>query len=189
MPEPVPGPAWKAGARLSLTTLTVLPVRGPASVDRRAAGVAMAGAPLVGLLLGLLAGGVLEGTRAVTDGGELLACALAVAALAALTRGLHLDGLADTVDGLASYLPPEQARAVMKKPDLGPLGLAAVVLDLLVQTAALLACVAAGRGLLALVLAAVTGRVAVTLACTRVTPAASPGGLGAAVAGTVPRPA
>jgi adenosylcobinamide-GDP ribazoletransferase len=179
--------AWSAGARLSLTTLTVLPVRGPATVDRRAAGVAMAGAPLVGLLLGLVAGGVLEGARAVTDGGELLGAALAVAVLAALTRGLHLDGLADTVDGLASYLPPEQARAVMKKPDVGPLGLAAVVLSLLVQTAALVACLAAGRGLLALVVAAVTARVAVTLACTPATPAASPGGLGAAVAGTVPR--
>jgi adenosylcobinamide-GDP ribazoletransferase len=182
MPEPV----WRAGARLALTTLTVLPVRGPAALDRRSAGVAMGAAPLVGLLLAAAAGAVLEGTRALTQGGDLLACALAVTALAVLTRGLHLDGLADTVDGLASYLPPDQARAVMKKPDLGPLGMAAVVLVLLVQTAALLACVSAGRGLLALVLAVVTARVAVAAACTPPVRAASPTGLGAAVAGTVP---
>lgn len=179
-------PGWRAGVRLALTTLTVLPVRGPAAVDRAAAGLAMGLAPLVGLLLGLLAGGVLQGALALTDDGALLGAALAVGALAVLTRGLHLDGLADTVDGLASYLPPEQARAVMKKPDLGPLGMAAVVLSLLVQVAALVACVAAGRGLLALVLAAVTARVAVAAACTPATPAAARGGLGAAVAGTVP---
>lgn len=180
-------PAWRAGVRLSLTTLTLLPVRGPTRVDRTAAGVAMGVAPGVGLLLGLLAGGVLEGVLALTDGGALLAAALAVAVLAALTRGLHLDGLADTVDGLASYLPPEQARAVMKKPDLGPLGMAAVALSLLVQVGGLVACVAAGRGLLAVVLAVVTARVAVAAACTPSTPAAAPGGLGAMVAGTVPR--
>ena len=40
------------GLRLALTTLTVLPVRGPAALDRRTAGRAMALAPLVGLLLG-----------------------------------------------------------------------------------------------------------------------------------------
>jgi adenosylcobinamide-GDP ribazoletransferase len=173
--------------RLSLTTLTVLPVRGPAVVDRRAAAIAMGLAPAVGLVLGLLAGAVLEAGRALTsDAGALVACALAVTALAALTRGLHLDGLADTVDGLASYLPPEQARAVMKKPDLGPLGMAAVVLSLLVQVGALVACVAAGRGLLSLLLAVVTARVAVAAACTVSTPAAVPSGLGAAVAGTLP---
>ena len=40
-----------SGLRLALTTLTVLPVRGPEEVDRRTAGRAMALAPLVGLVL------------------------------------------------------------------------------------------------------------------------------------------
>ena len=176
------------GLRLALTTLTVLPARGPDRVDRAIAGRAMVLAPLVGLLLGLASAGVLAGTQALTSA-PLLAATLAVSALALGTRGLHLDGLADTVDGLASYLPPEQARAVMKKPDLGPLGMAAVALGLLVQVAALAACVAAGRGVLALVLAVVTARVAVAAACTGATPAATPTGLGAMVAGTVPRAA
>lgn len=174
------------GLRLALTTLTVLPVRAPDRVDREIAGRAMVLAPLVGLLLGLGAAGVLAGTQALTSA-PLLAAALAVTAVAVATRGLHLDGLADTVDGLGSYLPPEQARAVMKKADLGPLGMAAVVLCLLVQVAALAACVAADRGVLALVLAVVTARVAVAAACTTATPAATPTGLGAMVAGTVPR--
>lgn len=176
------------GLRLALTTLTVLPVRGPASFDRRTAGSAMTLAPLVGLLLGLLAAGLLAGLDRLTDGPPLLACAAALALLGALTRGLHLDGLADLADGLGSHAGPERARAVMKQPDVGALGLAAVLLVLLVQTGALLACASAGRGPLAVVLAAVGGRLAVSLACTPGTPAATPDGLGAFVAGTV-RPA
>ena len=178
------------GLRLALTTLTVLPVRGPAVLDRRTAGQAMALAPLVGLLLGLVAAAVLLGTRLLVrdEAGSLLPAVLAVAALAALTRGLHLDGLADTADGLASYLPPERARAVMKAPDVGALGMVTVVLALGVQAAALAACVEHGRGTVGLVLAAVVGRTAVALACAPPTPAASPDGLGALVVGTVRRP-
>ena len=173
------------GWRLALTTLTVLPVRGPARLDRRAAGTAMTLAPVVGLLLGALAAGALEGLRALTPAGTLLPAVAAVAVLAALTRGLHLDGLADTADGLASYLPPERARAVMKAPDVGALGLVAVVLALALQAAALAAAAQAGRGVLAVVLAGGVSRLAVTAACTPGTPAATGTGLGAQVSGSV----
>ena len=176
------------GLRLALTTLTVARLRGPRVFDRRTAGRAMELAPLVGLGLGLLAAGVLDGVVALSDprAVPLLPCALAVAALALLTRGLHLDGLADLVDGLGSYRDPEGARAVMKAPDIGPLGVSAVVLVLLVQIAALLACVQAGRGAASVLLAVATGRLAVTAAC-RSTAAATPEGLGATVAQTVRR--
>lgn len=171
------------GLRLALTTLTVLPLRGPAAVDRRTAGSAMTLAPLIGLALGLVAAGVLEGAARLSS--DLLAAALAVAVLALLTRGLHLDGLADAADGLASYRSPERALAVMRSPETGPLGIAVLVLSLLVQVTALHACLTAGRGAEAVVLAVVTARLAVTAACTPSTPAASPTGLGSAVAGTV----
>ena len=174
------------GLRLALTTLTVLPVTGPAQLDRRTAGTAMSLAPLVGLLLGLVAAAVLEGAAQVS--GPLLAAVLAVAVLALLTRGLHLDGLADTADGLASYRTPERSLAVMRSPETGPLGIAVLVLVLLVQVASLQACLAAGRGGTSLVLAVVVGRLAVTAACTPATPAASPTGLGSVVAGTVHTP-
>ena len=175
------------GLRLALTTLTVLPVRGPAAVGPATAGWAMRLAPAVGLLLALPLAGVLVVVEDLTEGPPLLAAALVVALLALLTRGLHLDGLADLADGLGSYGDPERARAVMKQPDVGALGAAALVLVPAVQVAALLACTAAGRGGLAVVLAVVTGRLAVTAACTAGVPAAAPGGLGALVAGSVPR--
>jgi len=172
------------GLRLALTTLTVLPVRGPRALDRRTAGAAMTWAPLVGLLLALPAVAVLLGLQALSSG-ELLPAVLVTALLALLTRGLHLDGLVDTVDGLASYRSPEQARAVMKSPGAGALGAAALVLVLGVQAAALAQAGADGHGTLALLLALVVSRLAVTAACTPATPAASTGGLGALVAGTV----
>lgn len=171
------------GLRLALTTLTVAPVRGPAQVDRPTAGAAMTLAPLVGLLLGLVAAGVLEGVARVST--DLLSAALAVGTLALLTRGLHLDGLADAADGLACYRSPEKALAVMRSPETGPIGIAVLVLSLLLQVAALQACLAAGRGGVSLVVGVVVARLAVTLACTPSFPAASGTGLGSAVAGTV----
>lgn len=175
------------GLRLSLTTLTVARVTGPRVLDRRIAGQAMEFAPLVGLLLGLAAAAVLSFFQVVGDGAGLLPAALAIATLALLTRGLHLDGLADLTDGLASYRDPAGARAVMKAPDVGPLGVAAVVLMLLVQVAALATCLQHGRGAASLVLSIAVGRLAITASC-RATPAATAAGLGALVAQTV-RPA
>ena len=175
------------GLRLALTTLTVARVGGPASFDRRTAGRAMLLAPVVGVLLAVVLVPVALGVDRWTSGPPLLAAALVVALLALLTRGLHLDGLADLADGLGSYRSPERARAIMKAPDVGALGLAAVVLVLLVQVAALTACLTAGRGGTALLVALVTARVAVAAACRAGVPAAAPTGLGALVAGTVPR--
>ena len=175
------------GLRLAFTTLTVLPVAGPRRLDQRTAGRGMALAPLVGLALAVVLVPVLLALDALTAGPPLLPAASALALLALLTRGLHLDGLADLADGLGSYRSPEQAREVMKAPDIGALGLAAVVLVVLVQVTALSACLSAGRGGTALAVALVTGRLAVTAACSAGVPAASTTGLGALVAGTVPR--
>lgn len=144
-----------------------------------AAGRAMVCAPLVGLLLGAVAAGVM----ALCDrAGQppLLAAALGVASLAVLTRGLHLDGLADTADGLGSGRPATEALAVMRSGDVGPFGVVTLVLSLLVQVAA-----AAQAGPLALLAAATVGRVAMTWACRRGVPPARPDGLGALVASTV----
>ncbi|MFD9339236.1 adenosylcobinamide-GDP ribazoletransferase, partial [Streptomyces sp. NPDC060028] len=177
------------GLRFAFGTLTVLPAR-ITRWDRPAARTGMACAPLAGLVVGLLAAaaGVL---LLLLGGGPLLAAAVTVAVPAALTRGLHLDGLADTADGLGSAKPADEALRIMKQSDIGPFGVVTLLFALLIQVAALSNAYADGwfRGALATVVAAVTARLAMTLASRDGVPPARPGGLGAAVAGVVPRAA
>jgi adenosylcobinamide-GDP ribazoletransferase len=142
-------------------------------------------APLVGLALALVTAAAVHVLR-ILGAGHFLAAVVTVALLALLTRGLHLDGLADTVDGLGSYRDPEGTRAVMKAPDTGPLGISALVLVLLAQVAALTSVIGQHRGTVSLCTAVLAGRVAVTWACSGV-PAATSDGLGAMVAGTARR--
>ncbi len=144
-------------------------------------------APVVGLAVGVLAAAT--GLALLLLGaGPLLAAVASVAVPAALTRGLHLDGLADTADGLGSGRPAEDALRIMKQSDVGPFGVLTLVLVLLAQVAALAQAYGGswGRGALAAVVSAVAARVALTLAARTGVPAARPEGLGAAVAGVVP---
>jgi adenosylcobinamide-GDP ribazoletransferase len=177
-----------SGLRLSATLLTIIRVPGPvAEPDRRTAAAAMAWAPAVGLALGALAAGVLVAADRWFGTGPLTAAGLSVAALALLTRGLHLDGLADLADGLGSGQPAARALEIMRRSDIGPFGIVTLVLTLVIQVGALAHAEAAGggRGPAALIAAVVTGRVALMWACRRGVPAARPEGLGALVAGTV----
>jgi adenosylcobinamide-GDP ribazoletransferase len=157
----------------------VLPLRA-GRVDRAAAAVAMSVAPLPGAVLGYAVAAVLAGFQW-AGAPPLVAAGLAAGTGALLTRGLHLDGLADTVDALGSYRRGDAALAIMKKPDIGPFGVAAVALTLLIQAAAL-----TGVPVWAVPVAWAAGRLGLPLACRRGVPAARPDGLGALVAGTVP---
>lgn len=178
-------------ARLSVGLLTIIPVGAIGDVDRRLARGAMLWAPVVGIVLGALGAAVLLVVHAVVPSplGALLAAGLAVASLAYLTRALHLDGLADTADALGSGKDASAALDIARRGDVGPFGVVTLVFALLVEVTALAVAVDAGAGAIALVLAVVTGRVAVVLACMRGIPSARPEGLGALVAGTVPRAA
>jgi adenosylcobinamide-GDP ribazoletransferase len=171
------------GLRTAVSLFTVIPAGGSAELGEGEAAAAVFWLPAVGLLLGGLGAGVLlaAGAGGASGPRRLLGAALAVALLAVLTGGLHLDGLADTADGLGSRRPAAQALDIMRRSDVGPMGVAALVLVLLIQVAALAAIAAPPQAGAALVLAAVTGRVAVVVATGF--PAARPGGFGALVAG------
>ena len=170
--------------RLAVGTLTVLPT-GAVDVTPRVAGRAMIFAPVAVVPLAAIAVGAgwlgrLAGWPSLVTG------LLVVAALALGTRALHLDGLADTTDGLGSGRAPERALEIMRRGDIGPMGVVALVLVLGLQAAA--AGSLLGRGAwLALGLVICGSRLALVVSCASGVPAARPDGLGAAVAGTVPR--
>ncbi|MET7457574.1 adenosylcobinamide-GDP ribazoletransferase, partial [Streptomyces sp. NPDC005574] len=126
---------WPDGLRFAFGTLTALPVR-VTRWDREAARGGMLCAPLAGLAVGACAAAV--GLLLLFLGAGAPLAAVATAAVpAALTRGLHLDGLADTADGLGSGKPAEDALRIMKQSDIGPFGVLTLVLVLLGQVAAL----------------------------------------------------
>lgn len=179
------------GLRLAVGTLTAARVPAPRRVDDAVAGTAMTLAVVPGAVLGALAGSVVLGLAAL--GAEpLVAATAAVGALALATRGLHLDGLADTADGLAASSDRGRALEVMRRGDSGPAGVAVVVLVLLAQVAALAGVVTehgAARGAVTALVAVLASRTVLAGACARGVPAARPHGLGATVAGSVPRAA
>ncbi|MFH8974112.1 adenosylcobinamide-GDP ribazoletransferase [Streptomyces sp. NPDC017890] len=174
------------GLRFAFGTLTVFPVR-VTRWDRDAARGGMLCAPLAGLAVGAAAAAA--GLLLLSLGaGSLLAAVATAAVPAVLTRGLHLDGLADTADGLGSGKPAEDALRIMKQSDIGPFGVLALVFVLLAQVAALAQAYDGSwaRGALAAVVSATAARLALTLAARAGVPAARPEGLGAAVAAVVP---
>ncbi|WP_345622658.1 adenosylcobinamide-GDP ribazoletransferase, partial [Streptomyces ziwulingensis] len=174
------------GLRFAFGTLTAFPVR-VTRWDRTAARGGMLCAPLAGLAVGVAAAAA-GLVLLLLGAGPPLAAVATVAVPAALTRGLHLDGLADTADGLGSGRPAEDALRIMKQSDIGPFGVLTLVLVLLAQAAALAQAYGTSwsRGALAAVVSATAARLALTLAARAGVPAARPEGLGAAVAGVVP---
>lgn len=180
--------------QLSVGLFTVLPVapRGDYAPTDRQLRAAILLAPLVGLLLGLAAAAVLFGLRQLFHAAgstssqpltTVLAAALTIGFLALATGGIHWDGLADTVDGMAGGSDSDGILAVMRRSDIGPMGVLAVLFAVLVQVAALAVSLDHGHGTIAVVAGAVAGRLAAVWACRL--PAARPEGLGAWVADRV----
>lgn len=164
--------------RSAVAFLTILPVadRGGAPGERLGRAVF----PAVGVLLGLAAwfafwlGSLLAG--------PLFGAVVALAALALLTGGLHLDGFADCADGLLASGSSERRLEIMRDPRLGTFGVAALVL-LLLADAGLLQRLGVHAALPGLVVAGAFSRLAM-LAVLVVLPYVRPEGLGRAAVGS-----
>jgi adenosylcobinamide-GDP ribazoletransferase len=164
------------GALVAFRYLTVLPL--PRSRVAGDLGRAAGWFPVVGLVLGAcLALASLAIDRVVPPG---VGAMLLVALWAVLTGGLHLDGLADTCDGLGGGWSRERALAIMRDAHSGPYGVTGIVLVLGLK-AATLASLPEGLAWRALVLAPVLGR-AGPLLLVRLCPPARPEGAGHALA-------
>lgn len=175
------------GWRLAVGTLTILPVAPPERVDAEVASRAALLAPLAFASVALGVGAVGWGLSLVLP--DAVAALLAVGLVAWLTRAIHLDGLADTADGLGSGRPAERALEIMRRGDVGPMGVVALIVVLGLQVLAGAAVLGRPWGWSAFALALCAGRGALVIAARRGIPPARPDGLGAVFAGSVPVPA
>lgn len=168
---------------VAFSWMTVMPMPTPnVRIDRRTGAAVLAVVPVVGLTLGLLAAAVGFGLSHTALPGPMTGAVLA-ALMILLTRGMHIDGLADTVDGLGCYGPPERVAEVMRSGSVGPFGACAIAVVVLIE--------ALGFGALAehqrfaeIVLVVFLARVAAVMGARRGLPPAHPEGFGALVAGT-----
>ncbi|CEE94001.1 cobalamin 5'-phosphate synthase [Xenorhabdus nematophila str. Anatoliense] len=91
--------------------------------------------PLIGLIVGGLAG-LIALSVSYSGGGMYIGAVGYVLALALLTGGLHLDGLADTCDGLFSARQREEMLEIMRDSRLGAYGGIGLIFCIFIKTLA-----------------------------------------------------
>ena len=160
--------------RAAVSFLTVLPVANSDGSPGERLGRAFF--PAIGALIGLVAGVAYVVSAGVAT--PLLGAAVAVAVLAVMTGALHLDGLADSIDGLMANGDVARRLEVMRDPRLGSYGVTAIVVVLLLEVAAV-ASMSPVRALAGLVIAGALSRLA-TLGIITFVPYVRPSGLGVA---------
>jgi adenosylcobinamide-GDP ribazoletransferase len=118
---------------------------------------------------------------------HLVTSAVLVGVVALGSRGLHLDGLADTADGLAASYDRARALEIMRRGNAGPIGVVTLIIVLITQVASAATVLGRPWGAAAIAGLVCLSRVSLLIGCATGIPAARPDGLGAAVAGVVPR--
>lgn len=172
------------GLRLAVGTFTRIP-SGTVALDARTARAALLLAPVAVLPLALVVG--LVGSAVELGLSPLVAAGLVLVVLAHGSRAMHLDGLADVVDGLGAGWDRERALTVMRQGDVGPMGAAALVLVLLLQAAAIADLLTAGwRGALVVAVAVLFSRSVCARLCASDATPAEGSRMAAAFVGTVP---
>jgi adenosylcobinamide-GDP ribazoletransferase len=141
------------------TFLTRMPVgRRSGAVTERDLRAAAAWFPAVGAVVGVV--GATTGWLVVHRVPAALAAAIVVAVDTVATGALHLDGLADTADGLGAASTGRDGLRAMRDPALGGFGVVAIALDVALRITATSAVLAAPAFPWAIVAAAAAARYA-----------------------------
>jgi adenosylcobinamide-GDP ribazoletransferase len=158
--------------------LTLLPFKTGGTLTASEMGRFPACYPAVGLILGLCSF-VLAALLGWSGLPAPASAILLVAAQIVLTRGFHLDGLADTADALLSHRPLERKLEILKDSHVGVFGVLAIVLDVALKASLLTSLAVSGRFPPRLViLLPVWGRLTASVVAARSRPVGTPGGLG-----------
>lgn len=168
---------------IALQFLTRLPVRLTTQHSEKELGYSLLFYPLAGLIIGsilIALGCLLNGTP------PLVMAALLLTAWIFLTGGLHLDGLADSADAWIGGMGDRtKTLAIMKDPNCGPAGVAAIVLIILLKFVTLHTLVTSNDWI-TLLLAPILARTLLPLLFLT-TPYVRSNGLGASLAAYQPR--
>lgn len=120
---------------IALQFLTIIPIRLGKKAEPEELAKSLAYFPLVGILLGTCLA-VLEYFLTYFLPSSVVRLIL-VAFPIAITGGLHLDGLSDTVDAIASQKSSSNALKIMQEKTIGPVGASCVFIFLLARYVAL----------------------------------------------------
>ncbi|MEE8185232.1 MAG: adenosylcobinamide-GDP ribazoletransferase [Thermodesulfobacteriota bacterium] len=116
---------------LALRFLTIFPLRHADDGGVEEIGRSISFFPLVGALQGIILAGLAYLLTSLLPW-ELISAIILV--LLILTNGgIHLDGLADTFDGLAGGRTRKERLRIMRDPQIGAIGVVAIVLILLIK--------------------------------------------------------
>ncbi|HEU0022331.1 MAG TPA: adenosylcobinamide-GDP ribazoletransferase, partial [Dehalococcoidia bacterium] len=126
----------------ALSFLTIFPAAGTRSPGQQDISNARACYPAVGLLLGLLLVGIERGAREIFP--VPLTAALLLAVLAAVTRGLHLDGFMDVCDGLLGGYTAQRRLEIMRDSHVGAFAVVGAVSLLILKYGALVSLLSLG---------------------------------------------
>lgn len=169
-------PPFIAPLLAAVRFLTILPFRRGAEFDGMHFQSGLLYFPVVGLGIGAAALVAAEGLGWFLP--PSLTAFFGVVLLAAVSGCLHLDGLADSADGLLSSRPKADKLTIMRDSRIGAMGVVALAFVLLGKYAALSSASAAGMGLL-LMLMPLAGRCAIVVSMALLPYARPEGGLGA----------
>ena len=174
----------RSGLVLAAGFFSIIPMPAFTEISENETRRALRWFPTLGALFGLAAG-LAGAATLLVSGAHLLAAVIVLLIWQALAGAMHLDGLADCFDGLAALGSRKEGRdaaralEIMRTPDTGAMGVAAIVLVLLVQVGALSAAPDARTLLVLAILAPAVGRAAILIASRPGVPAARKGGFGA----------